>query len=602
MPSDLLPPWALPPAALLILGAPILALLRGRVRQVFQVLVPALTVWQVFALQHAAPVGIEYEWMGYTLHLLHVDELRFMFGLIFAIMSFIGSVYALHVEDPVQHTASWIYAGGALGVTFSGDLLAFVLFWELMGVSSAMLVFRRGTARARKAGTRYVAFHALGGTILLAGVLVWVAGGNSLEVTRIPLGSGVAGWLMLVGVAINAAIPPLGAWLPDAYGEGTVTGSVFLSAFTTKTAVFALIALFAGWKVLLWVGVIMSLYGVVFAVLENNIRRLLAYHIISQVGYMVAGAGMGTAMGLDGATVHAFSHILYKSLLFMGAGAVVYATGKEKLTELGGIARAMPLTLGLYAVGAASISGFPAFNGFISKSMTISAAGQGGWPWAEIGLTVASIGTFLHTGLKLLWFTFITPKDRKHEVIRPLPKNMYAAMIVGAFLCTFFGIFPETIYRWMPYPTDFVPYTWNHLATSVELLVMTAVAFWVLFPKLAGQATVSLDTDWFYRKPLPPLVMALSRGLMAGQEAFGRGIGRLAEGAITFMANPLRVAERAFGRGILEPGRKAALERGEIPREYSEDRYRFPVGITVLAVLTVFGVVAILHLFQLAGL
>jgi multicomponent Na+:H+ antiporter subunit D len=347
--------------------------------------------------------------------------------------------------------------------------------------------------------------------------------------------------------------------------------------------------------VLLFAGVAMALYGVVYAVLENDIRRRLAYSTISQVGYMVAGAGMGTAMALDGATAHAFSHILYKSLLFMCAGAVIYATGKEKLTELGGLARAMPLALGLYAVGAAAISGVPLFNGFVSKAIVVSAAGQGGWPLAELLLTLASVGTLLHTGLALLWFTFITPKDRRHETIRPLPRNMYAAMIAGATLCAFFGVAPGVLYAWLPFGTEYHPYTVNHVVTSLQLLTMTAFAFWWLFGRLAGEARISIDTDWVYRKLLPGPVLALSRGIFAGQEAIGRGIGAVTDRVAWFSRNPLRLAERWFGRGVL--GHEGASERD---REYSADAYRFPVGVAVFVVLLVFGGVAVWHLLQLA--
>lgn len=593
--SELMPPWPIPPAHLLLAGAVLLAVFRGPARKIVQLAIPLFTLWQVAALHAGLTYTIQFSWMGYQANLLHVDRLRFAFGLIFAIMTVIGSLYALHVEDPIQNAASWIYAGAALGVTFSGDLLAFVLFWELMSVGSMLLVFRRGTVRARKAGTRYVAFHALGGAILVAGVVGWLAQGHDLTIQAIPTDAGWAGWMLLIGIAINAAIPPLGAWLPDAYAEGTVTGAVFLSAFTTKTAVFALLALFPGWKVLLWGGVAMSLYGVVYAVLENNIRRLLAYHIISQVGYMVAGVGMGTAMAMDGSTAHAFSHILYKALLFMGAGAVIYATGKEKLTELGGLTRAMPLTLGLYAVGAASISGVPLFNGFISKSIVVSAAGQGGWPWAELLLTLASVGTFFSIGLKLLWFAFVSPKDRQHPTVRPLPRNMYAAMIIGAALCVFFGVVPSTLYGWLPFGTEFHPYTVNHVVTSLQLLIMTAFAFWWLFPKLAGKATISIDTDWVYRKLLPAPALALSRGIFAIQQAIGRGVGALTDRAVWFSRNPLRLAERWLGRGVFESEGAQEHDRG-----YSVDAYRFPVGLAVFAVLLVFGGVAMWHLLQLA--
>jgi multicomponent Na+:H+ antiporter subunit D len=582
-----------PPALLLLGGAVLMAFVRGRLRQAVQVVVPLCVLFQVLLLTFAGPAPeVTAEWMGQRMQLLQVDALRSLFGIIFALMAVIGSVYALHVESRLEHSSAWAYAAGALGVTFAGDLLTFILFWELMAVGSVMLVVARRTARSYGAALRYIAVHALGGTILLAGILAWLHAGHPLALVAIPEGSGLAGWLILTGVAVNVALPPLNAWLPDAYGEATVTGSVFLSAYTTKTAVFALVVLFPGWSILLWGGVAMALYGVVYAVLENNIRRLLAYHIISQVGYMVAAVGMGTPMALDGAGAHAFSHILYKSLLFMGAGAVIHATGKEKLTELGGIWRAMPVAMGLYAVGAMSISGFPLFNGFISKSIVVTAASQGGWPWAEVLLVLASIGTFLHTGLKLLWFMFISPVDRKHDALRPLPRNMYVAMGLGAFFCTLFGVWPGLLYRLLPYATDYHPYTLHHVVQSLQLLTMTAFAFWFLFDKLKGEATESVDTDWFYRKPLPRLMLALSRGLFSAQEGAGRAAARGVHQVQAFLRDPLALADRVLGRGLLTP----AEENGTDAHPTWEDRHRPPLGTTLLVVLMVFAVMAIANL------
>jgi multicomponent Na+:H+ antiporter subunit D len=446
------------------------------------------------------------------------------------------------------------------------------------------------TKAASAAAVRYIAVHALGGTLLLMGVVGWVQGGGELEISALPTDAGFAGWLMLLGVVINAAVPPLHAWLPDAYARATVTGSVFLSAFTTKSAVFVLIMLFPGWTVLLWAGVIMTLYGVVFAVLENDVRRLLSYHIISQVGYMVAGVGMGTAMALDGSGAHAFSHILYKALLFMGAGAVIFATGKQGLHELGGLSRSLRWVLVLFAVGAMSISGFPLFNGFISKAIIVSAAAQGGWPWAEFFLVLASVGTFLSIGLKLLWFMFVGPTDRQHTLQR-LPANMYVAMAGTALLCTVFGVYPKLLYVLLPFETDYHPYTLHHTVQSLQLLTMTALAFWLLLGKLRPKPATSVDTDWLYRRPLAQATVAISRGLMAAQEKTGVAASVVVGKGQFFLANPLAALDRLVGRGMLwsqEP-RKGGPAR-------FEDQYRLPLGLTLLIILAVFGVLALTNL------
>ena len=594
MPSGL--PWPLPPALILLAGAAVVALLRGTPRKLAQVAFPALALYAVWAARQGAP-DLVFPWMGYEAHLFHVDALRLVFGGVFATVALLAAIYALHLEDPVHGAAALVYAAGSLGVCFAGDLLAFVLFWELMGISSALLVFRRWTPRSRAAGTRYVAFHALGGALLVAGIVTRVAGGHGLALT--PFTGDASGWLVLLGVAVNAAIPPLHAWLPDAYPEATPEGAVYLSVFTTKTAVFALILLFPGWQVLIAAGTVMAIWGVVYALMANDVRRLLAYSIVSQVGYMVAAVGVGTPLALDGAAAHAFAHILYKSLLFMAAGALLYATGRARLTRLGGLARAMPFTLGIFAVGAAAISGVPGFNGFTTKTMEIAAAGAAGHGWVALALEVAAAGTFLYTGCKLLWFVFFAPPPRIPPTVRPLPWNMKVAMLAGAVLCVLFGVDPGLLYGMLPFPAvaaRFHPYALARLGETVALLGGVAVAFVFVRPWLAGREGTRLDLDWLYRRPGKALFLGISRGLVRFQDAFGRGLAVVVAEGLHFLHNPLVLAERVLGRGVFEPRHAPGPGEGFGRSPYSEHRYRPPVGVTILVVLTVFAVVGLLTL------
>ena len=489
------------PGFVLFATAILVALTRGIWRQL------VLLAGTAFALYSAWHLGFDatltFVAPDYTLALLHVDALSHVFGLIFSLIAAIGCVYALHVDHGGEHAAALIYTGAALGVVFAGDLITLFVFWELMAVSSLFVIWYGNTPRAQTAGLRYLLVHIFGGSLLLCGMLIHVAAGGDLTVQALNSNThDAAFWLILIGVAINAAIPPLHAWLTDAYPEASVSGSVFLSAFTTKTAVYVLIRLFPGTPILLWFGVIMTLYGVVYAVLANDIRNLLAYHIVSQVGYMVAGVGMGSALALNGSVAHAFCHILYKALLFMGAGSVIYATGKRKSTELGGLARSMPLVLVLYMVGAVSISGFPLFNGFISKSIIISAAAKDHLPIAELLLTLASIGTFLSIGLKLPYFTFFG-SDRDLQP-RPARFNMLLAMGMGAICCAALGVFPDWLYARLPFDATYHPYTVDHVVSSLQLLLGTGLGFWWLLPKLKGETAISIDTDWVYRKSLGP--------------------------------------------------------------------------------------------------
>jgi multicomponent Na+:H+ antiporter subunit D len=244
----------------------------------------------------------------------------------------------------------------------------------------------------------------------------------------------------------------------------------------------------------------MAVYGVVYAVLENDIRRVLAYGIISQVGYMVAAVGIGTEMAINGATAHAFAHILYKGLLFMATGSVLFVTGRSKMTELGGLYRAMPVTFMLYMIGAFAISSMPLFGGFVSKSIVLGAAAESNLAWAWLLLMVASAGTFLYTGLKLPYFTFLgkgtgaVVKDAKEP-----PVNMLVGMGLAAFMCTLVGVYPKLLYNLLPYSLEYAPYTAEHVVLTLEILLLTWLGFNLYKKKLGGEAKISLDTDWFYR-------------------------------------------------------------------------------------------------------
>ena len=567
------------PALILFATAVLVGLSRGRVRA------GLLLAGTIAALVGAASLSSGDHWgyaVGdYQLQLLRVDSLSHLFGLIFTLIMAIGALYALHTARAGEHGATLVYAGGALGVVYAGDWVSAFVWWELMAMASLVVVWSGDTDRARAAGFRYLLVQVAGGSLFFAGLAVHLSGGGALELG--PFGE-IRGWgyaLILLGVAVNAAVPPFHAWLVDAYPEASITGTVFLSAFTTKTAVYLLIRVFPGSDLLLWAGIAMALYGVVYAVLENDIRRLLGYHIVSQVGYMVAAVGLGTPLALAGAAAHAFCHILYKALLLMGAGAVMTATGRRKLTDLGGIGRQMPVVVALYFVGVLSISGAPLFNGFISKSMIITAAGDDGHGVAELLLMLASIGTFLHTGLKLPYFTFFGPSRGVRPT--PVPANMIAAMGVAAACCIGLGLVPGWLYARLATAVDYHPYSLDHVGGSLQLLGGTALGFWWLLGKLKGEATDSLDTDWFYRKPLPAVMgWAIGAATATGQVAQATSR-RLVQRATGLAANPLT--------GV---GRLVTGSTDEATPPYDENRYRFPIGVTVLWVVIALGLLTLL--------
>lgn len=530
--------------ALLVLGI-LIPFLPRLVRQVLTVLVP-LSLLGIL-LQMDTDTRLTTSFAGFELVLFQISEVNFVFGVIFLLISAIASIYALHIQDAGQQAASVFYAAGAIGVTFAGDFLTLLIFWELMAVASAWLIFARQRAESTRAGFRYLLFHFFGGSVLFGGIILLYGQTGSLELMALNPDQGLAAWLILIGVVVNVALPPLHPWLPDAYPRATITGAIFMSALTTKSAVYVLMVLFPGWSLLIYGGVFMTLYGVFYAVLANDIRQILAYHIISQVGYMVTGVGIGTPLALNGTAAHAYSHILYKALLFMGAGAVIQATGKSKLTELGGLAPKLRVVMILFMIGAFSISGFPLFNGFTSKSIIVSSAGKAHLEVVMLLLLLASIGTFLSIGLKIPVFTF-WGEDRKLEV-KKLPWNMYVAMGTLAFLCTFYGILPQFLYQILPFEMKYHPYTAYHLIEATQLLIFTFIAFWMLRSMLAGKPYIALDTDWFYRRLSGPTVRLVIDPINA-VFAFGAVCrGRVVEWVSQRFSNPQEWFQLKSGSG-----------------------------------------------------
>jgi multicomponent Na+:H+ antiporter subunit D len=580
-----------PPALILFLGALLVPLFPSRIRSTVFLAFPVLAFLWLLYLNPGNTLTISF--LNYSLVPTRVDELSLVFGYVFLIITFLGGVFGFHVKDTAEQVSTLFYAGSSLGVVFAGDLFTLVVFWEIMAVSSVYLIWARRTPLSRGAGMRYLIVHLFGGSMLIAGVLIHITQTGTILFNH--LDSSLAGYFILFAFCLNAAVPPLHAWLSDAYPEGTVTGSIYLSAFTTKTAVYVLARGFAGWEVLIWAGVFMAIYGVVYAVLENDMRRLLAYHIISQVGYMVAGVGLGTFVAINGVTAHAFSHILYKALLFMGTGAVLYATGKSKLTELGGLARAMPWILILYMIGAFSISGFPFFSGFVSKSMVVYAFGLGGMGVAAILLNLASVGTFLHTGLKLPYFTWFGQKHVTDAVkLEAIPRGMYVGMGLTAAVCIAIGVYPAILYNILPYPVDYQPYTAGHIIETVQLLAFTGVGFWLLIKMIKPKDIISLDTDWFYRRPARLAYKVFVVAVSNLFEIVESATGRLVQLITRVSANP---AKYLLGSPGAAQKQNTTTKEADV-QEYDPDRYRLPVEPMVVIVIVFFVVLLAWCLFK----
>jgi multicomponent Na+:H+ antiporter subunit D len=494
------------PALPYLIGALVVAVAPPALRRIVAILAPVLGL----ALAWTAPEGA-YEamrLMGQPLVPLRIDALGRAFAIVFTLISALGGLYATHVVRRHFHVAALLAGAAALGIVLAGDWVTFYLAWEVLAVASFVLVLDGGTPAASGAAYRYLLMHLLGGSLLLGG-LAWGRFTGAAPLVG-PHDLDAGGTLVLLGFAINAAIPPLHAWLTDAYPESSPAAGVLLSAFATKAAVYALARVFPGTELLVWAGCAMALWGVVLAVIEDDMRRLLGYHIVSQVGYMVAGVGLGTPLALSGVVAHAFCHILYKGLLFMATGSVVHVTGRRRLSGLGGLARPLPLVAALYMVGALSISGAPLLNGFVSKSMIVAAADTGGAPMMAWLLTVASVGTFISVGLKLPALVFGgTPTV---GVTQRVPRGMLGAMMLTAGLCVGLGIAPGPLYALLPFPVTYVPYTGAHVVETLELMAGTAIAFVLARGLLARKRTVTLDVDRVYRAA-GRVVLVAARGV-----------------------------------------------------------------------------------------
>jgi multicomponent Na+:H+ antiporter subunit D len=580
-----------PIAFIYILGALLVLILPRQVRSAVFLVITALAFFLLIGLESGAT--FTFRFLSYDLVLTRVDGLSLVFAYVMVIMSFLGGVYSYHVKDRLQQVSALFYIGSSLGVIFAGDLLTVVVYWEIMAVASLMLIWARHTHESRRAGFRYLLVHAFGGSLLMAGVLLHYTQTGSLAFGLFE--GGTSSCLILTAFAVNAAIPPLNAWMPDAYPESTVTGTVFLSAFTSKVAVYALARGFAGEEILIWAGVIMALYGTVYALMQNDIRRLLAYSIIAQIGYMVAAIGIGTDAAISGASAHAFTHILYKALLLMVAGTILYSTGRSKLTELGGLARAMPLALAFYAVGALAISGVPLFSGYVSKSLITGSIHAQHLDIAVLLLLAATFGTFLHTGLKLPYYTWFGTDQKINP--SPVPVNQYIGMALTAIPCVAIGVYPPLLLNLLPYPVEIHIYSTAHVLEVVQLLALAGVTFWLFKGMLRGREKLILDTDWLYRRPSQFAYTVFSVWVHKVFVVAGEISLNFIRFVIQVGSNPPGSLDIAI-KNILS----SFLHRGEratgIP-PYNPDMYRISLGIMLLVIMIFF--VALLALVSFAA-
>ena len=474
---------------------------------------------------------------GLELTTLRIDNLSMVWGYLFCLIAVLNGIFGFHEKCRITDSSALIYAGAAIAGVFAGDLLTLFLFWELTAISSVFLIWRGGE-RAYAAGIRYLALHVLSGVILLAGAIIHAnANGGDYAFNHIGLET-LGGWLILFAIGIKCGFPFLHMWMQDAYPKASITGTVILSAFTTKMAIYALARGYVGIDILIYIGAVMTCFPVFFALIENDLRRVLSFSLNNQLGFMVCGIGIGTDLAMNGVVGQVFVHVIFKSLLFMSIGAVMYRVGTAKASELGGLFRSMPFTAVFCIIGAGSIAAFPLLAAFVTKAMIISAViaeahhNSGLYVIAAM-LLFASAGVMEHSGIKVPYFTFFSHDSGRR--VKEAPWNMLVAMGLASALCIFLA-FPwggyQMLYSLMPFDSStYTPYTVDHVVFQLQLLFAAISAFCLL--KKVGlypseKRAEILDFDWTYRK----LGLGIVRWIGAMWTRLSVGITRIRNKAI----------------------------------------------------------------------
>ncbi|MHC4183384.1 MAG: Na(+)/H(+) antiporter subunit D [Planctomycetota bacterium] len=584
----------IPPGLIFIVGAFLVPLFRGKAKSIYLLLLPVISFINLIYISKGTHGVINF--LDYQIIFCNVDKLSLVFGYIFHIIAFLTILYGINMKNDNEYMAGLFYAGCAIGVTFSGDLISLFCFWEMMTIGSVLLIWARKTKKSIEAGFRYALVHFFGGVILLVGIILYSYENGSIEFGYIGL-NGLGSYFIFFGFGVNCAWPFIHSWLTDSYPEATILGTVFLSAFTTKTAVYVLARSFPGTEALIWIGATMAVFPIFYAVIENDLRRVLSYSLISHVGFMVVGIGIGTELSINGTTAYAFAHILYKSLLFMTMGAVLYQTGRINATDIGGLYKTMPLTCIFCIVGAASLSAFPLFSGFVCESMVMSSVAKSHMSGIMLALLIASTGGFLSVGIKVPFFAFFAQDSGIRTKEAPL--NMLIAMGIAAALCIFIGSFPATLYSILPFPVDYVPYTMSHVISQLQLLMFSALAFTLLYLSAIYPAeirAINIDADWFYRKGANGFLWLLENPLAwFGNQVKTTFFVTIPQSCIWFSRNPLMALKMAGNNIVIaifeESLTKERLDKlreriAEKLTDYPGDVIRYShVGTTVIWVM-----------------
>lgn len=497
------------PGLALIIGALAVPVLPHALRQAYMLVLIALSGVSVWGMETGTHMTATLA--GLDLIVVRAHGLTAPFALVFHIAAALNVIYGMHEKGRITPTAGLAYAGAAIAALFAGDFITLFIYWELTAFTSVILILSGRSPRALAAAMRYLLLQVGSGVILLAGAVLLWRQADTLVIGPLDAMS-PAGMLILIALGIKAAFPLVSDWLQDAYPEASPVGTVMLSAFTTKLAIYMLAVCFAGFAPLIYIGAIMAVLTTFYALIENDLRRALAYSLNGQLGLMVIAIGIGSSLALSGAVMHAFASTIYQGLLFMGMGAVLHRTGTAKAGQLGGLAKHMPLTALFMAVGAASIASLPLFSGFATKSLTLGAAAKAGHEAIWFILLFASVGALLHSGLRLIYHAFLAPNETMEAT--EAPRNMLLAMGMAASLCIGIGLYPAPLYALLPFEVKYKLWDIGHVLGELQLLVFAALAFiWLVRRGAIGrpQDKIVLNADWFLRAAAKHVIFELAR-------------------------------------------------------------------------------------------
>ena len=541
-----------PPGLVMFLGAFLVPFFPHIYRQFYMLFLVFISVSALFSSEGSHLI-IQLQNIEFILH--HSDNLSFPFAIVFHIAAFLVIIYGAHIKDWKEQLAILSYSGAAIAALHAGDLFTLFLWWEATAFTSVILIFCGKTYRAYKSAIRYIVIQVGSGILLLSGAILLFQNSNEAIFQELDINS-TAGLLVFIAFGIKAAFPFFNGWLQDSYPEASEVGTVALSAFTTKLAIYALARSFAGVEILIYIGALMTFFPIFFAVIENDLRRVLAFSLNNQLGFMVVAIGIGTELAINGAVAHAFAHIIYKGLLFMSMGAVLYRVGTCKASELGGLFKYMPITAVCSIVGAVSISAFPLFSGFVAKSLIMSSLGYEGLTFIYFMLLFASAGVLHHSGIKIPFFAFFAHDSGLKP--KEAPMNMIAAMLLSSLLCILIGIFPSQFYQILPYNTYYQPYDFSHVLSQLQLLMFAVFAFICLWhfkiypPEL--NSTV-LNSDWFYRVLFYKIINIFISRVFKIWDNFSKKIISL----IIFLYQVLQRSSVQSGNSAVKVGRSTVL-------------------------------------------